>query len=233
MKLIKKNPKIEFWSDVDGLNNIEECRPKKASSYIPDWWKKTPYRPEINNNTVKACPSFADVFSNGYIIPMWCDSLLKVKNGEYGWETSSDQFSWGFHKHDQFLDFAPTWINQEVKAIFKAISPWHIKTPPGYAVYQMPLFFNFNKDYTLMPGIIETSFYHEINQQVMFHSDKEEVFIPRGTPFALYFPFKKEKFDFETRDGNSNDARVRNAGGLIARTKFSSGYKSEQRSRNG
>jgi hypothetical protein len=231
--MISSKNKIEIWSSIKGLNNIEECRPKPASSFIPEWWKSTPYRPEFNNNTVKACPSFADVFSNGYVIPMWCDSILKVKDGNYGWETSSDQFSWGFHKHDQFLDYSPTWINKNVKAIFKAISPWHIKTQPGYAVYQLPMFFHFNPDYTLMPGIIETSFYHEINQQVMFHSDNEEIFIPRGTPFALYMPFKKEKFKLETRDGNEKDNVIRNAGGLIARTKFASGYKKEQRSRDG
>ena len=46
------------------------------------------------------------------------------------------------------------------------------------------------------PGFIETSFYHEINPQLIFRQ-RGEFFIKRGTPLCHYVLVKKEEVDFK------------------------------------
>lgn len=208
---------IEFISLVDGLSEIEQCVPKPASKYIPDWWKKTPTVPPnhtINNSftgNVKNCVSFPDYFSKGYIIPMWSDTIIyfdeKTKN--WAWKTPdvSNRFNWSYAPDSIFLDNVEASYGgkKQATALFKANCPWKMITPKGYSTYQLPLFFHFNKDYTLIPGIADTDLLHDISAFILFHSDQKEIFIPRGTPFMHCVPFQREEIGMTFRDKTDAD----------------------------
>ena len=105
----KKDLKIEFVSKVVGLEKIEECIPKPAKHFLPQWWKNMPTSPRFQNQNVKSCPSFPDYFSQGYIIPMWADTILKYDkdNNLCSIDTGLDSsiFQWSVHSNDQFIDF--------------------------------------------------------------------------------------------------------------------------------
>ena len=188
MRFSKKN-KIQFISTVEGLESIEECLPKPAKHFIPKWFKDIPSQ---NTMSVKSCPSFPDYFSQGYIIPMWSDvEILKTEAG-WTWRNFTEQFVWNAHSNDQFLDYVPASFNGvEGQFVFKPTCPWRIITPPGWSVLQLPLFYHFNKDYSILPGIIDTDIHHEINQQVLYHGNGNPVKIKTGDPFVLYIPFKR------------------------------------------
>jgi hypothetical protein len=184
--------KIEFISTIDGLDQIEECRPKPAKSFIPKWFKDIPNN---GKSTVKICPSFPDFFSQGYIVPMWCDSILSVdvETDKWGWSTSNDKFTWSSHSMDQFIDYVnPSFNGVDSQFVFKTNCPWRVITPKGWSVLQLPLFYHFNREYSILPGIIDTDIHHEINQQVLYHGDGREIHIKRGDPFVLYVPFKRK-----------------------------------------
>ncbi len=187
--IFKKSDKIQFISTVEGLESIEECLPKPAKYFIPEWFKNIPNTIPM---TVKTCPSFPDYFSQGYIIPMWCDVKLRSDGDGWNWQTASDIFNWEIHSNDQLIDHKKTSFNGvEGQFIFKANCPWRIITPPGWSVLQLPLFYHFNKEWSVLPGIIDTDIYHEINQQVLYHGNDKEVIIKNGEPFVLYIPFKR------------------------------------------
>ena len=38
--------------------------------------------------------------------------------------------------------------------------------------------------------------YHEVNQQMVLKKEGEFM-IPKGTPLAVYIPYKRQKYDFE------------------------------------
>ena len=199
-----EKPLIEFVSIVDGIELIEECRPVPAKNFIPSWWLNIP----SSGHTIKKCPSFPDFFSQGFIMPMWMDSTLTLNEEDKTWTANSsvDLPTWEAHYNDQFLDFTKqSFIGKEGKFVFKALSPWRIITPPGYSVMQLPLFYHFNGDYSILPGIIDTDILHEANQQIVFHSDKKEIKIKRGDPFALYIPFKRTKYNLNVRKQNKKD----------------------------
>jgi len=201
-----KSDKIQFISTVEGLESIEECLPKPAKHFIPEWFKNIP-----NDvvGTVKVCPSFPDYFSQGYIIPMWSDVTFKKDKDSWEWNSSSSKTKWDTHLDTQFLDYTIAKFNGiDGQFVFKANCPWRIITPPGWSVFQLPLFYHFNKEWSVLPGIIDTDIHHEINQQVLYHGDGEKVKISVGDPFVLYIPFKRSnKLKHEIRYQNKKDIK--------------------------
>jgi hypothetical protein len=222
-----RSDKISFISTVDGLESIEECLPKPAKNFIPKWFKDVPL--EINKlgdtlKTVKGCPSFPDYFSQGYIIPMWSDTFLNYnkENNEWAWKTSIIDFKWEIHPNAQLLDHTNVSFNgAEAHFTFKAVSPWRIITPPGWSVLQLPLFYHFNQEWSVLPGVIDTDIHSQINQQVLYHSDKKEIKINRGDPFVLYIPFKRSnKLKYDVRYQTEKDKKIFKKQDINMFTKF-------------
>ena len=230
MKLRKKEiPIISFISMVPHLDSIEETIPKLSKNYIPDWWKKTPlvsfnhsFQKESLGN-IKNCPSFPDFFSQGFTIPMWADTILFYddETKEFKWKTADTDFTWDIHHSNQFLDYVSTDVdNSKGTFVFKAVCPWRIVTQPGYSVLQLPMFYHFNHNYSVLPGVIDTDIHHEINQQVMIFSSKKEIFIKRGEPFVTYIPFKRTNFTYAIRSATTEDKEQQNKVDYFMRTKF-------------
>lgn len=203
--------KIKFISTIEGLEAIEECLPKPAKHFIPKWFKDIPSKPEDQSMTVKICPSFPDFFSQGYILPMWTDSVLKfdLENKTYNWATSMKGTEFEVHDNHQFIDYVDPYLQgSKAKFVFKAICPWKAITPPGWSVLQLPLFYHFNQQWSILPGVIDTDIYHNLNQQVLYHGNGEVIKIGFGEPFALYIPFKREyKLDLEITYQDENDKK--------------------------
>jgi hypothetical protein len=229
----RKSDKIQFISTVEGLESIEECLPRPAKHFIPKWFKDIP---SDEKSTVKACPSFPDYFSQGYIIPMWTDVKLKANEDSWSWETPTDRVGWESHAKRQFLDYTKaSFSGIEGQFVFKAFSPWKIITPPGWSVLQLPLFYHFNQEWSVMPGVIDTDIHHEINQQVLYHGNGEEVIIESGDPFVLYIPFKRSnKLTHEIRYQTSEEYRKFESNIFKIKKSFlpTSAYRKMQRERD-
>lgn len=197
---MEEKPYIKFLSTVDGLSDIKDCVPKPMQKSIPDWWKAAPHiGTELSVDGIvpgnfKTCPSFTDYFSFGYTIPMWADSIIKYDPETEVWQyrVASPLFSWEYHAHKQYLEYVPhKYRGLDSYFVFKAVTPWKIITPPGYSTLQLPVFFDFNEDISLVPGIRDTDIYHNVSLQLLVHSPKKEIFIKRGTPIAHVVPFKR------------------------------------------
>jgi hypothetical protein len=213
----KKTPTIKFISTVEGLSDVIDCKPKPAGQYTPLWWKNVPMIKTnigfdgVEAGSIKNCPSFPDFFSQGYIMPMWADTLLYIDNETQTWKArqSSKDFSLHIHPPYQYLDHVDhKFMGKDSYFIFKLHSPWQIMTDPGYSIYQMPTFYHFNEDFSILPGIIDTDIYYQTNLQLVIHSNKKEILIPRGTPLAHYVIYKREKINGLVRDANKKDKHL-------------------------
>lgn len=198
----KKNSLVKLISTVDGLTLIPECLPKPSSQFIPDWWRESEYKKfdaTLNNifaGNFKTCPSFVDYFTNGFMIPMWTDTIIKYDSDtdRYMWRTSSELFSIDAHNNSQYIDDVNhKFLGKKGYFVFKFPAPWKIITPKGYSTLQLPATYHFNEEFSAMPGVRDSDIYHNLNIQIIIHSDKKEIFIPRGTPLAHFFPFKRTK----------------------------------------
>jgi hypothetical protein len=231
-QMTKNKNKILFVPTKQGIENIKEILPKPAGAYIPEWWKTIPthYGNKsnfFNTKTAKRCPAIPEMFSQGFILPMWSDALIYYDDSSKTWlaKTPYDFFSIQTHPKEQFLNYAEhQFKNEKATFIFKFESPWSIITPKGWSVMQLPLFYHFDKDFSVLPGVINTDSHHQINQQVAYYGDKKEVFIPRGTPLVQYIPFKREKLNMEIASYKEHDDKLYTSWLQIAGV-FSKGYR--------
>lgn len=220
--MFNKSPKIEFFSTIKYLNDIEECRPKPLSNFLPEWWSNKRIDPDLK--TAKDCPSFPQLFKNSYIIPMWSDLEISISKQGVVTRFSDDQFKCESHSSGQFLDFAPDNVKKSTSIVLKPDCPWGIITSPGYSIYQTSSFYHFNENFSIFPGVINTDKWHEVNQQMLLTSDEKKFIIKRGEPFAMYIPFKREKFSYESRTGTEKDIYLLNKARMEVFTKFKGGY---------
>jgi hypothetical protein len=228
MKFLKnknRKPYIRYIAKDSSLVGIDSVRPQPLTNFIPEWWKSIPSS-DLNRKTVKNCPAFMDIFSSAYVVPMWCDTKITVDDEKnIYWQTPNKEYFHDVHNYDQFLKYSPEWIKNSVNGVFKPTSPWLTKTSPGYSVYQMPVFYNFNKNFTSLPGILHTDVYHIINPQILIHTDKESFMIKRGEPLFIHFPFKRDKFDLLVEESEKDFKNYLHRSNAMIATKFIGGYR--------
>lgn len=241
------SPAIEFFTTNKGLLAAKDLHPKPTKMQIPDWFKdisahdfiKTLDNGEVTDfpetKTVRSCPSFPDYFSQGYVIPMWTDVVIRHDEETKSWSylTPSKDFTVSAHTHDQFLSHVDAnFLGRKTEFIFKFISPWTLRTPSGYSVLQLPMFYHFNDNFSVLPGIVDTDTSHEINQQVAYHGGGKDILIPRGTPIAQYIPFKRQRYSMTVsfEDESMEEAMAKNR--LLMSTKFTGAYSEMRRDRD-
>lgn len=194
--------KIIFTSDVVGHRDIKELQPQPAKNYMPLWFKHMPadvkydtdYSKIPNFRTAKLCPNFLDIFTEGFVLPAPCDIWLKVPKDnvdDWQWKTSNEAFDIEMHGRGQLNDYLP---NPVIKQIFKLNYPYRMILPKGYSVRQIPMFYDYNPDWHVAYGVLKGDVVNEINLQICFTSDNEEVLIKAGQPLCYYVPFKREDY---------------------------------------
>ena len=224
---------IEIISMVEGLSAMEDTLPKPSNKYLPNWWKQTKLIPtSVSSKTlivgnVKNCPSFPDYFSQGFVIPMWVDSILRYEesDNQYLWRVADDRFKWSVHSQHQFIDDVDfRYQNKKGLFVFKTECPWKIITPPGYSVCQLPIFYDFDAEFSVLPGIVDTDVHHTVNQQVIVYSSNKDILIKKGTPLAQYVVFKRDDYKIAIRDANKKDLKkIKESELLISREFMGSG----------
>ena len=236
-KIFKFGPKkediIEIWCSITGLKDVIPVQ--TAGHFIPKWYENMPkwnskqvekldhFRKNVSNKgTVKRCPAIPEFMSMGFVVPLWCDLRVKIfDDGSFEWNTPEGRFKFSQHPKNQLGEFLPK--HAQPSLILKPDCPWYIKTPPGVSMFQFPMFYHFNPDFEVAPGVIWTDIHHEINQQMMFKK-KGEFLIQRGTPLAQYIPYRRENFSHEVKEENKELITKRWTSYFNVRTKFTSGY---------
>lgn len=200
--------KVKFFTDQETLLEFPELYPQPARNFIPEWYKDMPINdddetkaqdaPTIisSHRTIKTCPSFMEVFNEGFVEVSPCDVWLRYRpDGTWAWKTANDSFNMEAHDFFQFVKYAPKQSN--VKAVFKYVSPWYAVTPKGYSLRQVPLMYHYNEDFYVPYGVLKADQHYTLNPQIFITSDKEEIVIKRGQPLCYLVPYKREKFGLE------------------------------------
>src|SRR5215831_2376383 len=102
-----KEPKIEFFTAMAGLDAVHPPRP--AGHILPEWFTKLgavidgrkayDVNDDSARRTVRACPGIADLMGLGYIIPLWTDYALDLTadGEEFTWQVPREEFTLKVH----------------------------------------------------------------------------------------------------------------------------------------
>ena len=247
---------IKFVPHIDGLELVEEITPKPANQFIPPHWKDIPalhqssellneidlpgkyYNQTKPMKTAKKCPSFIDVFNNGFVIPAPCDLFLQYDNEKEEWNVETGlkfsgrnpnetfEINFSVHPTQQYLDHVP---NAPYEYIFKLDNLWSVITPKGYSIMQLPMFWHHNPDFEVAYGIIHTDQYHQINIQIMMRKGLKEIEIKMGEPLCYIVPYKREEYNLVLE---AYDTKYHNAVNIANIGRFKNSYKTLFRKRN-
>ena len=238
----KISPVMEMWCNYKPL--LEIAPPVKASKMIPNWFEKlhtdldvldpqfpktAPITKDYMSHTIKKCPAVVDYLAHGFIIPYWTDTIIQRIGNKFQFEHHQDGLKdWDgfgqieFHSFDQLSTFP--FKEGDFNEGVKFISPWFFKTPPGWSTLFLPPMLHEEDRYTLIPGIVETDVYHQVNFPSIFHLEGQTI-IKRGDPFLHVIPFKRESIDLELRLSTEEDRQLIEDQGMALRSKFTNGYR--------
>ena len=202
MKRLKNFSKIRSYVDwpkvkkgeiliVPSDNRLIENPPRlnKKSSW-PEWFKS----PLIaKQGTIVSCKGVQDYLQVGITVPLWCDvEIFQVGMDDVRSRTSDRAFD-----TDQFgadmTEGCPINHGRELESAGwpKINSPYLYKTAPGYSTMVLPVAYEPDPRYQVLPAIIHTDFYHNINA-VLRVMVKDPFVIKAGTPIYHLVPFKRD-----------------------------------------
>jgi hypothetical protein len=190
-----------IFTDIDNPEGVL-AKPKPATEYIPDWYKKAKSYTNPDNKkspsldgtpyaTVKRCMPVWDLMTAGYIIETPYDIYVRqTSEGPY--------FQWGemqaiaFQTMDQFQNHP---YSRDINYAVRIVHPWSIKTPKGWSVLICEPQHHEPTPIITANGIVDTDNYSlPFNMFIKLRDPNFEGMIPAGTPFVQIIPFKREKW---------------------------------------
>jgi hypothetical protein len=191
--------------------SFEVCpKPFPASQAIPQWWKEaSPYIKNIDNPdgkkvivenfeanaTFKKCTPMLDMLSSGYMVPLWADVQVSLKNDHpsINWRVKKNVFD----LHDGQEVEIPDGYH---KTQFKFLNQWVPKLPKGYSALIVPCPGYPNSIFRPIAAVIDyDKTTHPLFPPVYLKENFEGI-VEKGTPIFQIIPFKRNnwqsKFSF-------------------------------------
>ena len=201
-KLPKVKPGVIRFTPVD--NRLMESPPTVNSiSQPPQWFKQI----GKHQGSLRKCAGTIDFLSAGVTLPAWTNFRFRP-DGNGTWEYGADEFSpeagianiSGFG-YESTGECPMTSVRKlETGQYPKIVNPWRFETAPGWSTMILPVYWEPNENYTVVPAVVHTDFYHLAN--VVLNITTDRAFgIKHGTPLVQLVPFKRNA-DFEKIDFN-------------------------------
>jgi hypothetical protein len=116
-----------------------------------------------------------------------------------------DGFHSSSHHPNQYKEMIKELPETWTHVLNKIVSPWMIKTPPGWSMYTNEPYFNFNPYVTTIPGILHTDYYHVMNFFWIAKMRGVRWKMELGMPIMKLVPIKREVHDFIVREAGKED----------------------------
>jgi dUTPase len=217
MKFSKQS--INYVSDVSRMSQVPTLNPGEMlimaesnfmidSDIVPyaNFDKKTSWIVNIDKDTqgsYRSCPGGTDLMKLGVTIPLWSDLHIrpsmdgKAIDAEFNLEQERpgkyagliDRFMYSQTGECPFTDKREDKVKQA--QYLKLVTPFMFKTPKGYSTMITGSPLNPSAEFDVIPGIVNTDYYHTCNVVLNILTDKEFT-IERGTPIANLTVFKRE-----------------------------------------
>jgi|DEB0MinimDraft_10_1074344.scaffolds.fasta_scaffold01125_4 hypothetical protein len=170
----------------------------------PEWFHNL----EVADGSLKRCQGTQDFLSLGMTFRLPAEVQIRRNITGQGWDarwmTNEQGFSpenpqmspdnlfeiqsFSFHQTGEI----PATEDRKLKEAnwVKIVNPWQLKTAPGWSCMVLPVYWEGRRNWTIMPGVVHTDFYHHVNWVLNIYED-EDFTIPYGQPIVHIIPFPR------------------------------------------
>ena len=215
----KEKPKIEFCSEIIGVDKIMPIIPAKD---LPLEWVKRAvadvkahglYNTKVSKAHITRCPGIISSRTQGWIVRAHQDIEITAEKDTITWRTPVDDQKYSLDilepTVNTFQDyvlhkFMKNWPKGAHEQVIKINTPWHVKIPKGYKMLQtMPAFGDENRFLTIT-GIVEEE--HGIVKLnfPMYWFERGTTLIKQGTPLAQLMVIKQDEVEAEISNMDNN-----------------------------
>ena len=179
-----------FFNDAPYVN---------SKTRLPQWFRRV----HRGDGSIRSCPGVSDFLELGVTIPAWTTFKFVPNHSRGFWEVRADQFNppvdypmaSGF-PYEQTGKCPMTDARKIEKMSYpKLITPWRIQTAPGWSCVFLPVIYEENPLYGVLPSVVATDFYQMANIVLNVKTDSEFT-IKQGTPLVHVIPIERRR-DFK------------------------------------
>jgi hypothetical protein len=175
-----------FYNDAPYVN---------SKTNIATWFRRIHKGP----GSIRSCSGISDFLEYGVTIPAWTTFRFRPNVNLGVWEISADEFNpsinflmaGGFHFSQ--TGSCPMTQSRKIEKMSypKLLTPWRIQTAPGWSCIMLPIIYEENENYSVLPSVINTDFYQVANVVLNIKTDSEFV-IKQGTPLVHLIPIQRK-----------------------------------------
>ena len=161
---------------------------------MPSWFRRT----KKGQGSIRSCAGVNDYLTTGITVPLWTNVYFRPNFEANMWESRIDQMSPPL-RHISIDGFpfgsteeCPVSRNRTLDTMQypKVTTPWRVETAPGWSCLVLPVHWEPNPDYDVLPAVVHTDYYHVINI-VLNIKTNTDFSIKYGTPMLHIVPFKR------------------------------------------
>ena len=163
---------------------------------MPSWFKRITKK----EASLRTCAGVNDFLTTGMTMPLWSNIYFRPNTEHNFWESRVENMNpplqnlvvEGF-PHASTGTCPATGVRKlEGMQYPKIVTPWRIETAPGWSCLVLPISWEPNPDYDVLPALIHTDFYHVANI-VLNIKTNTDFMIKYGTPMLQLIPFERSK----------------------------------------
>jgi len=198
--------KIKFAGEFNYID-----KPKIASRYLPEWYKKTPSVVEKGVSltkdvkTFKTCIPFMDSMTSGYVIELWADiEVIKVDGVSSIFWRDKNTNPMSFKTNNSIGSMPiPEGYGHEV---FSFMHSMYLETPKGYSLMFTQPLNRLDLPFLALSAIVDCDSNPMFPGGIpMFLKKDFEGVIEKGTPLIQIIPIKRDSWKME----DSQDLKIR------------------------
>lgn len=212
---------------------IQQYPITRAAKHIPDWWRNlpstwpTPDFEFVPEATAKYCQGFIDLYSRGFILPLWSDVAIELswKNEQRNWKYRFADHKTNFSMHD--YRSIQGMVSPDLYQHFKFPAPWVLESKKDTKfLMTQPVWSNgdnINK-FTVLPGVIDFKYQFSLNVNALFEyipDTTRQIMLEAGSPLAHIIPLTEDSVEIRCHEITTEEFNRR----TLVLSKFKGNYK--------
>lgn len=203
----KKEIVVDCYTSRADVFNFSPIQ--KANKHLPSWWKalpktvQKPDNPALQVSTMKHCAGFTDLFSKGFMLPLWSDLSLTIGGQR---EDSSHQYRYQFADGESYIDhhaefeWGGTYPLTHYQHL-KMLSPWRIvcNEDINFLVLQPTWTIKNPEEMFIPPGMLNFKYQCGTNINMFYKRKPEDTvyMLEHGQPLLHFVPLTERKIKLQ------------------------------------